>query len=183
MARLLACRRADAVPHGRDPDAAADRPAVVQGVGPADGFVVQRPDGLQCFDEADLVTDRRAGREHRARAQRVPQAHLDWMHPERLCGLVEQRLEGERGLGRAEAAHRAAEDLVGVDTAAAERQVGDVVRPAARHGGPDDDHRAGRRVRPAVSEHLHLQAGHAAVAVRAERRVDLERVPLGRRRE
>ena len=63
---------------------------------------------------------------------RVEDPQVDRVHVERRGELVHLRLVGEGDLHGAEAAHRAARRVVGVDDVGVDARVGDLVGPAAR---------------------------------------------------
>ena len=117
-------------------------------------------------------------RQRVAALDRVQQAELDRVDPERLGEAVHLRLGGEAHLHGAEAAHRAARRIVGVDRRALDQGVVDAVR-AEREGRCVRDHGGrARGVGTAVDQDPHVDADDASVAGRAMLGPDLGGVPV-----
>ena len=96
------------------------------------------------------AADRRPGRDHAALGERVAAPQLDRIHLQRRGELVHLRLVREAGLHGAEAAHRAARRVVGVDDVGVDQRVRHVVRPAGERGRVGAHRRRARRVGAAV---------------------------------
>ncbi len=107
-------------------------------------------DPAQHLDDGRRAVDDLAGRARAAHLHRVAAAELDRIHAERGRELVHLRLVAERGLDGAEAAHRAARRVVGVDAVGVDVHVRHDVRPGAHRAGVADHGRRARRVRAAV---------------------------------
>ena len=122
--------------------------------------------------------DHLAGRQRVAGRERVQEAQLDRVDPERRGELVHLRLGGEAGLHGAEAAHRAARRVVRVDAGRLDQRVRHVVRAARERGGVRRDRRRRRGVGAAVEQDPHPHADEPALARRAVLGPDLRRVPV-----
>ena len=97
------------------------------------------------------------GRERVAALDRVQQPELDRVDAERLGQPVHLRLGGEAHLHGAEAAHRAARRIIGIDRCALDQGVVDAVRADRERGGVRDHRRRARGVRAAVDQDPHVR--------------------------
>lgn len=122
-----------------------------------------RLDAAQEFGDRGRGVDRLSGREECALFHRVEAAELDPVHAHRVGELVHLGLVGEARLYRAEAAHRAAGRVVGVEGDAVDVDVVDDVWARAQRGRVADDRRGGGGVRAAVQDDPGLEVGELAV--------------------
>ena len=172
---LVADRVADAAHHALAVGGVGHPAGQAAQVGAARGVAVPAPGlrqrhGLHAAQQ--LGHRRRAvhdlpGRRLAAHADRVAAAQLDRVHAQRRGQLVHLRLVAERGLHRAEAAHRAARRVVGVEAVAVDVHVRHHVRADAHGPGVADHGRRAGGVGPAVEVDLRLDVDQGAVAGRA----------------
>ena len=182
-------READVLEADGEPDAALDAlaPRRVAGAARKPDRVARQGLGLGHGNRGggadDLGDGQRSGqdlpgRQRVAALDRVQQPQLDRVDAERLGQPVHLRLGGEAHLHGAEAAHRAARRIVGVDRRALDQGVVDAVG-ADREGGRVRDHRRrARGVRAAVDQDPHVDADDAPVARRAMLGPDLGGMPV-----
>ena len=129
-------------------------------------------DGKRRGTADDLPRRKRAGdhlpgREEVARLERVQEPKLDRVDRELGCKPVHLGLGREARLHGAEAAHRAARRVVGVDGRRLDQRVVDAIRADRERRRVRRDGGGARRVRAAVEEDLHAHACEPAVAGRA----------------
>ncbi len=110
--------------------------------------------------------------------ERVAPADLHRVHAQGRGEFVHLAFRGEMGLGRAEAAERAAGTVVGVDRTRVHPGVGDLVGAQTHEGRVAQHLRARVRVGPGVAGHVHLRGDDLAVPGGAPTGFDDEGVPL-----
>ena len=123
------------------------------------------------------------GRQRVAGLERIQQPQLDRVDPERLGEPVHLRLTGEADLHRAEAAHRPARRVVGVDDRALDQGVVDPVRAERERGGVRDHGRRAGGVGAAVEQDPDVRADEPPVPRRPMLRPDPGRVAVDVARE